>query len=59
MSSTQTKTPKDPEIKGWECQAEGLPLALVRAYGRLQAASEYRNRYQLHESRKVEVKEAN
>lgn len=57
MSSTQTKPSKEPEIKVWECQADGLPLAPVRAYGRLQAASEYRHLYQLHESRKVEVKE--
>lgn len=57
MSNTQTKPSKEPEIKGWECKSEGLPLALVRAYGRLQAASEYRHLYRLHESRKVEVKE--
>lgn len=58
MSNNQTKvTPKEPELKAWDCQAEGLPRALVKAYGRFQAASEYRHIYNLHESRKVDTKE--
>lgn len=55
MSTTQTKA--EPTMRAWECRSNGLPLALIRAYGQLQAKSEYRNRYQLHESRDVEVKE--
>lgn len=47
-----------PPLKTWEVSGMGLPRHYISAYGREQAKSEYRFRYQLHSSRSVEAVEA-
>lgn len=58
MQPTQQKQqqPQEPVNRLWEVSGMGLPRAFIKAYSREQAKSEYRLRYQLHESRPVEAK---